>query len=442
MLGNQEGSDFSLQRLSGYGVALGCCLFLLSIIPNTDWAYACSAICYWAVFMMAWPRLNPPNKRQIRLLLGISSVALFVAYLKGVEIDFFPLIEGNLGIVAMLSGVSLLGLLPESVKQKKPVTGGKGVITTWSSVHLLGAVINMSAIFLVGDKLQRQTGALSKSQYAILTRALTSAAFWSPFFAAMAVALSIAPDAEFYQLAMIGVPIVVCSCLISLWEFYKQDTLVSFSGFPLAFHSLFFPVGLAASVLAFHYFFMPELAILAIVALLSPVSVIVLLLVKSGYRYTKQRLTSHVHIRFPSMANEVSLFLSAGLLTKVVSLALVGLLGPNWSLFSTFGFIEAFSCFTGICVIALLGLHPIVGISLMSSLVPAYGVNNTLLAFVCLSAWGVGTAISPLSGINLSVAGKYGADNFQLARGNLLYGGLMAIVVAVAMLILVWVLDV
>ncbi|MGB5997809.1 MAG: hypothetical protein WBG31_10945, partial [Marinomonas sp.] len=141
----------------------------------------------------------------------------------------------------------------------------------------------------------------------------------------------------------------------------------------------------------------------------------------------------------PNMANEVSLFLSAGLLTKAVSLALAGVLGANWSLFDSFGFVEAFSCFVGICAIALLGLHPIVGISLMSSLVPAHGVDNTLLAFVCLCSWGVGTAISPLSGINLSVAGKYAVDNFQLARSNLLYGVLMSLVVAIAMYMLAWV---
>ncbi|WP_133010811.1 hypothetical protein [Marinomonas flavescens] len=442
MFRDQDGSAFSLHRLSGYGVAIGCGLFLLSIIPGANWAYALSALCYWSVFIMAWPRLNPRNKKQIRLLLGVAIVALLVAYVNGVKLNFFALIEGNLGIVAMLSAVSLLGLLPDGVKQKAPIIGTKGVVSTWSSVHLLGAVINMSSVFLVGDKLQRNTGSLSESQYSILVRALTSAGLWSPFFASMAVALSIAPNAEFHRLAMIGVPIAIFSCLISLWEFNRKGTLASFSGFPLAFQSLIFPISLAISVLVFHYFIMPQLPILSIVTLLSPVSVILLLVMKSGARYTKQRLTDHAHIRLPNMANEVSLFLSAGLLTKAVSLALAGALGANWSLFDSFGFVEAFACFIGICVIALLGLHPIVGISLMSSVVPAHGVDNTLLAFVCLCSWGVGTAISPLSGINLSVAGKYGIDNFQLARSNLLYGILMSAVVAIAMFLLSWMLGV
>ncbi|REG83720.1 hypothetical protein [Marinomonas pollencensis] len=442
MFCHQDGSALLLHKLSGYGVALACGLFLVSIIPGASWAYMLSACCYWSVFIIAWPRLNPRNKKQIRLLLGVAIIALVVAYFYDVDLDFFSLIEGNLGIVAMLSGVSLLGLLPDSVKQKTPILGVKGVLSTWSSVHVLGAVINMSSVFLVGDKLQRNTGSLSQPQYSILIRALTSAGFWSPFFASMAVALSVAPNAEFHQLAIIGVPMAVMSCLISLWEFNKKGTLAEFAGFPLAFHALLFPISLASSVLVFHYFIMPDLAILSIVTLLSPISVITLLLVKSGSRYTKQRLEDHIHIRLPNMANEVSLFLSAGLLTKAVSLALAGALGESWSLFDSFGFVEAFACFIGICGIALLGLHPIVGISLMSSLVPAEGANNTLLAFVCLCSWGVGTAISPLSGINLSVAGKYAVDNFQLARANLLYGVVLSLVVAVAMFFLAWTIGV
>jgi len=48
----------------------------------------------------------------------------------------------------------------------------------------------------------------------------------------------------------------------------------------------------------------------------------------------------------------------------------------------------------------------------------------------------VGTSISPLSGINLSISGKYAVDNYQLAKSNWWYGAVMSFWVAVAMLIL------
>lgn len=430
--------QLNAKTLSGYGVAIGCCLFLLALIPGLSGLSMLSALIYWLVCISAWPRINGRNKRQISLLLGVGVVALAVALGTDIAIPFWHLLEGNLGIVAMLSAVSFLGLLPDTVKQSKPVVGGKGVVSTWASVQLLGAVINMSAVFVVGDKLQLLSKEMSTAQFSVLVRALTSAGWWSPFFASVAVALSIAPQAEFHHLAMIGVPIAVVACLMSLWEFKRKGSMDNFIGFPLALNSLFFPVTLALLVLLFHYFILPSVAILSIVTLLSPLSVMVLLLMRNGPRHTKQRLTEHANIRLTNMANELSLFLAASFLTTTVSLALKGSLGEGWSLFEQFGFVEAYACFLAICGIALLGLHPIVGISLMSSVVPFNDVNNTLLAFVSLCAWAVGTSISPLSGINLSVSGKYGVDNFKLGKANLFYGAVMSIWVAVAMFILSW----
>ena len=429
-------AELDIKTLSGYGVALGCALFLLALIPGFGNLLILSGFVYWLVFISSWKRLNGRNKRQSSLLLSVGVIALFVALFSDVSIPVFSLLQGNLAIVAMLTGVSLLGLLPDTTKPKAPMTGVKGFASTWASIQLLGAVINMSAVFVVGDKLQRQSGQLSKPQYSILVRALTSAGWWSPFFASVAVALSIAPDAEFHHLAVIGLPLSVIACAVSCWEFTRKKEIEDFQGFPLAVSSLTFPVILAILVLVFHYFVMPNAAILSIVTLLSPISVAVYLFLRSGPRHTRQRLRNHAHIRLPNMANEVSLFLAAGFLTTTVSLALKGVLGEEWSLFDHFGFLEAYLCFVVICGISLLGLHPIVGISLMSSMVPASGADNTLLAFVSLCAWAVGTAISPLSGINLSVAGKYGADNFDLARSNWFYGATMAIVVAIAMLVL------
>lgn len=425
-----------VQRYSGYLVIAGCVLFLLALIPQWEGLHKLSSLCYWFVFLSAWPRLQSRNKRQIGLLLGVGLVALVVSDGSKEPLHFFALLEGNLGIVAMLTGVSLLGLLPDTVKKSPSATSSKGVIHTWLSVHLLGAVINMSAIFLVGDKLQRQCSTLTMPQYSVLVRGLTSAGLWSPFFASLAVALSIAPDAQFHHLVMLGVPMALCSCLITLWEFKQKDYLSTFLGFPVAVHSLLFPVFLACLVMFFHYLVLPETPILAIVTLLSPLSVIVLLILKQGVNRTTQQLKSHAHIRLPNMANEIALFLSAGFLSNAIGLALMSTFGDNWSLFEHFGLVEGILCFVAICIMSLLGLHPIVGISLMSSLVPATSVDNTLLAFVSLSAWGVGTAISPLSGINLSIAGKYGIDNFALARSNWLYGAIMVLVVIIAMALL------
>lgn len=430
-----------LKTKTGYGVALGWGCFLMALIPGASWLMPVAALLFWLVCLLSWPNINPRNKRQMLLLMSVGLLALMIVWWHDGEWHFWALLEGNLAIVAMLAGVSVLGLLPDSVKQKPPMMGAKGVLSTWYSVQLLGAVINMSAVFVVGDKLQRQTTNMTLPQYAVLIRALTSAGWWSPFFASVAVALSIAPAAQFHQLLMVGIPIAILASLLSLWEFHKKQVLDRFSGFPLALTALRFPVVLAALVLLFHYFVFPDIAILAVVTMLSPLSVLVLLFFKRGPRYTKQRALDHMTLRFPNMANEFSLFLAAGFLTTTVGFALKSVLGNEWALFNQFGFVEAYTCYLAICAIALLGLHPIVGISLMSTLVPYGDVNNTLLAFVSLCAWAVGTSISPLSGINLSVSSKYGTDNYLLARYNLLYGAIMSVLVALAMLLLVVFID-
>ncbi|MBJ7536575.1 hypothetical protein [Marinomonas transparens] len=430
-----------VKKHSGFGVMTGCVLFLLALIPNWNFLYSVSALCYWMVFLTSWSRLSSRNKRQIFWLMIVALSALCVTFFTDMSLISFSLLEGNIGIVAMLTGVSLLGLLPDSAKKLEPAKGNRGIIHTWSSVHLLGSVINMSAIFLVGDKLQRQSGTMTMPQYSVLVRGLTSAGLWSPFFASLAVALSIAPDAKFYHLALLGIPMALCSCCITLWEFKRNDNSQTFIGFPIAISSLIFPVTLAFFVIIFHYFILLETPILSVVTLLSPIFVVVLLSFKRGLQNTTRQLKNHVQVRLSNMANEIALFLSAGFLSKTVSLALMSVFGENWSIFSDFSFIEAILCFLGICLISLLGLHPIIGISLMSSLVPATSVDNTLLAFVSLSSWALGTAISPLSGINLSISGKYGIDNFLLARSNWLYGTLMTGVVIVAMALLVYFLE-
>ena len=52
---------------------------------------------------------------------------------------------------------------------------------------------------------------------------------------------------------------------------------------------------------------------------------------------------------------------------------------------------------------------------------------QTLFAFVALSAWAVGTSVGPLSGINLSLQGRYGVSGYQMMKNNLPYAGMMSL---------------
>ena len=60
------------------------------------------------------------------------------------------------------------------------------------------------------------------------------------------------------------------ACALSCWEFKRKGVTAHFVGFPISLQSLLFPVVLAVLVLIFHYYVMPDIAILAIVTLLRP----------------------------------------------------------------------------------------------------------------------------------------------------------------------------
>ncbi|TDO98046.1 hypothetical protein [Marinomonas balearica] len=421
-------------NVRGTLIALGVSCFLLSLIPQLSFLLYFSAFFYWVVLALSLNRLNQRNRFQVLFLLsaGVSCTAFAFVVGELTLINIAVLVKANLGITSMLVGVSFLSLLPHPQQDKRNLLGVKGAVSTWGSVHLLGAVINLSSVFLVGDRLQR-SHPLSDAQLGIIVRALTCAGFWSPFFASMAIAFSVAPNASYSDLVSIGVPVSITAFLFSMWELKHTNRVDSFIGFPISLSSLLFPVFLASAVLVIHYQILKDMPILSIVTFVCPLSVLGLLLIQGGKHAAQRKVRDHISFRLPNMINEVSLFISAGFMSASVSLLVGYLLGDSWSLFDSFGFWAAFSCYIAICIISLIGLHPIVGISLMSALVPFEEVNNTLLALVCISAWGVGTAIGPLSGINLSVAGKYELDNIKLSRLNIRYGVFMSAVVAVAM---------
>jgi hypothetical protein len=92
--------------------------------------------------------------------------------------------------------------------------------------------------------------------------------------------------------------------------------------------------------------------------------------------------------------------------------------------------------FLAIVASAMAGLHPIIGVSVLASMLYLEASRQTLFAFVALAAWGVGTSVGPLSGINLSLQGRYGISGTRLMTHNLGYAMAMSVLVVVAILLL------
>jgi len=68
--------------------------------------------------------------------------------------------------------------------------------------------------------------------------------------------------------------------------------------------------------------------------------------------------------------------------------------------------------------ISMIGIHPIVQIAGLTSVLLASNPDPQLLALTYLFAWSLGTTASPLSGTHLVMQGRYGIPSWQGATGN------------------------
>ncbi len=388
---------------------------------------AIAGVAYWCAVLLLWSRLAKRNRLQSLLLLIVGVIALVWSWQRGAQIDAWELLAGNSGLISMLVAVSFLALIsrPEEEAREKLPTGHRAVRSTLLAVHLFGAVINLSSIFILGDRISRQLR-LQKSQILVLVRGFSAAAFWSPFFAAMAVAMSYAPDASLSRLWLAGMPLAALALLLTYWQVNRDalNPVSEFTGYPMHFGGLWLPLLLAAGIFTVRAV-QPSMSILDLITLLAPLLAASVLLLRREPMV--RMLVDHASKRLPQMGNELTLFMAA----SVLGYGLERLASTLVDLFplQQFGALEA-SCSYGVIIaLAIVGVHPIISIALIGSLLTPLQPDHTLLALVFLSSWALGSAVGPLSGMNLAMQGRYGVDSFQIMRWNLGYIAAMSIFV-------------
>lgn len=408
-------------------------LYLTPVALPASWI----SYLFWAATALLWRDIPRRTRLQAGALALLGGGFLLLSQLRhGAAIDWARSLEGNVYVVAMLVGVSFLGLLgtrPPSAPRRL-VTGRRGIAHTWLSVHLLGAILNLSTVFMVGDRL-RARGELTTPQLLTLNRGLSSAALWSPFFASMGVALTVAPGMSYGWILAFGLPLALFSGALTCLELGRRFDLSRTPGHALTPTNLLMPSAMAALVLLFHYALTPGLSIVSLITFLLPAVALASNLPK-GPRWTARRVLDHARQRLPAMRGEISLFLCAGLFTQGLSAWVSAASGGDWVLFAHFGAREAALSYLAIIASAIAGLHPIIGVSTLASLLDLEGSRLTLLGFVALAAWGVGTAVGPLSGINLSLQGRYGTSGYTMMRHNLGYAAIMSLLVVGVIVVL------
>lgn len=197
-----------------------------------------------------------------------------------------------------------------------------------------------------------------------------------------------------------------------LYLYWKNQTAESeLSGYPLKGRSLVLPSLLAVAVIVAHDIW-PQLAITQIIAISAPLLVVIVL----AYEGRLTQLHSHITNRLANMHNETVLFLAAGVFA--IGLGELFKVLPPWLPFNTYGPFEA-SLTLGFCLIAArLGVHAIMIMAVIAPVLLTLDPNPNLLAMTFLSAWGLGSAINPVSGTLLAIQGNYHLKGSHVARAN------------------------
>ena len=374
----------------------------------------------WTAALLLSYRLGRRQRIQSAWLIGLGLAGLLWGWLYGAPPNCRQLLAGNQGLVSLLAAVSFLRLVtrPDAGNRAAPAPRGrKALWRTLLGVHLFGAVINLSTVVILGDRMTTH-GRLGKRRALALSRGFAAGAFWSPFFSAMAAALTYAPGAQLGVVVFAGLPMAAFSLWLTARDLDPRNPDgAPFIGYPMRFSALWIPGLLVAIVLILHLL-VPGWSILAIIALSAPLLTTVILAAREG-RGAWPPLRDHVRHGLASTVNELTLFLAAG----VLAAGLISLAGPlgDWLPFERFGPPQASVLLLVMVGVAAFGVHPIITIAVSGIWLAPLHPNPNFLAITLLMAWGIGVPANPLSGLHLMMQGRYGIDGYAFLRWNANY---------------------
>jgi hypothetical protein len=395
-------------------------ILVVAAVWLPDYPAWITGVIAWVACLLLLPRLPRHQLTMVIVLAGLGALGIVWGMARGSTDLIRMALTQNVPLAGMLIAVSFLQLIavrPDTAAE--PLQQGRGaLLKTMIGVHLFGAVINFSAVAIFADRLSARSK-LTMEQAMGLSQAFIVGATWSPFYGAMAVALTAAPEASLTKLMLWGLPVAVIGNVVTWFTLTskRHGSANNFVGYPLHLEALWVPAVLAAGVLALHEW-QPQWSVLAIIAALASLVTIATLLLRDGAR-AGPALLRHVYVRLPGMNGEMTLFLAAGILSAGMAGAIDALdLGLP---FAQFGAFEASIVLIVMNVCAWLGLHPIILVSVLGPWLMPLRPDQTLLAMVFLMSWGVGLTACPMSNTMLAMAGRYGLPFGKLLGLNRRY---------------------
>ncbi|QID18442.1 hypothetical protein G3580_12860 [Nitrogeniibacter mangrovi] len=398
---------------------LVCLMVLIAILvgARTGVPAWLGGVAGWGALALLWPGLDHRQRRQAWGLMGIGVAAFVWAGVRGGQWPWLGVLTKNITLLGMLAGVSFLQLIGLG-ETGAPPRGRRALWQTILGVHVFGAVINLSAVFIMGD---RMGGGRTPSipQFSALTRGFLGGALWSPFFAATAVAITNAPGASLGVVAAWGVPLALVLMLLSGLDLLRQrEVAAGFVGYPMRPAALWVPSALAGMVIVGHWLW-PHWTTLAIVTLAAPLMAALVVFSRSGAGEGGTRIARHAMHRLPAMRGEIALFLAAAVFATGLNALIAS--GVGWQPMTHVGALEASLVLAGMIVFCVLGIHAVISITTVAVWLAPLHPDPMLMALVYMQCWAIGLAASPMSGIHLALQGRYGVSAVHMARANWRY---------------------
>ena len=410
----------TLRGISGALLFLGLVATLIHTFFPVFPSWPSTAVIWSAALILCF-YLASSQKKLVIVLGSLSVVAWVFSWSHGYAGEFTDAFSINQSLVVLMIGVNLLQLVaaPQDPGQERLPTGEGAFVRTYLGLLLFGAIISLSAVLLVGNRLIQQAP-FTGNQHKLLTRSFASAANWSPFWAAFGAATLFAPEAKLSIVVSAGLSMAVLGFLLTWHEVRanQSEPIHEFSGYPMHFELLWLPSILSLLVIVAHYLF-PSVKIILLVALLSTLICIAVLGIRHTFATARLELQQHIIERLPDIRGELVLFLVAGMFGTGLA-AVIDVLNISFP-FAVFDGITASILLLAIIVVAIFGMHPIVSITVIGHWAAPYEPNQTLIAMTFVTGWAMAIILNPFSGLALTLHGRYGTSGFLMFKRNLPY---------------------
>ncbi|WP_240612345.1 hypothetical protein [Salinicola lusitanus] len=387
-------------------------MLALSVACNLfGWPIWPAAILAWLATLRLFRTLPRTSRRQAGTLFAAGSLLWAAALVRGTPYSPLNALTINQSLLMMFAGVSFLTMATPQARADHQQSGS--MLGTMLGAHLFGAAINLSVVFLFGERMQHE-GRLTRSQALIVGRGFTAAAAWSPFFVAMGVALTYAPGLDYLGLLPWG--LLAAAALLALNWLDIRRLNAPFVGYPIEKSALLMPCTLAIVVIGLHLLY-PGLSIPLIIAIVAPLFSFLLM--------PRDNRRERMHHQFTQglqrLAPQFALFLGAGVISTGLAALLASLPDGLDLPIDHFGHWQAWFALGIIVVVSFTGIHPLIGIATLAPLIAPLHPDPTLLGMLFLMSWALGTGSSPLSGSNLAICVRYQIAVRDMLRWNLPY---------------------